>query len=47
MATILDQTHYQALLDDRTILVVDDEEPIRRLLAYLLQSHGQEHKGLF
>ncbi|MGC4098476.1 MAG: response regulator [Nitrospira sp.] len=40
MATLLDQTAHQALLDNRTLLVVDDEEPIRRLLAYLLQSHG-------
>jgi putative two-component system response regulator len=40
MATLLDQTTHQALLDNRNILVVDDEEPIRRLLAYLLQSHG-------
>ncbi len=40
MATLPDQTNHQALLDNRTILVVDDEEPIRRLLTYLLQSHG-------
>lgn len=33
-------TSQQALLDNRNILVVDDEEPIRRLLGYLLQSHG-------
>ncbi len=39
MATLQDPTH-QALLDNRNILVVDDEEPIRRLLAYMLQSHG-------
>lgn len=29
-----------ALLDNRHILVVDDEEPIRKILGYLLQSHG-------
>ena len=40
MAILLNQTAHQALLDNRNILVVDDEEPIRRLLAYLLQSHG-------
>ena len=40
MATLLDQTTHQALLANRTILVVDDEESIRRLLTYLLQSHG-------
>lgn len=45
MATILDQTTHQALLDNRTILVVDDEEPIRRLLTYLLQSHGYQVVG--
>jgi putative two-component system response regulator len=44
MAILLDHTH-QALLDNRTILVVDDEEPIRRLLAYLLQSHGYTVEG--
>jgi putative two-component system response regulator len=27
-------------MDNRSVLVVDDEEPIRRLLGYLLQSHG-------
>lgn len=40
MTVLLDQTTHHALLDNRLILVVDDEEPIRRLLAYLLQSHG-------
>jgi putative two-component system response regulator len=40
MQTFLDRNTYQALLDNRSILVVDDEEPIRRLLGYLLQSHG-------
>lgn len=40
MLTLADRTSHQALLDNRTILVVDDEEPIRRLLGYLLQSHG-------
>lgn len=37
---ILDRNAYQILVDNRSILVVDDEEPIRRLLGYLLQSHG-------
>jgi putative two-component system response regulator len=40
MPTLLDQQTSRALLDNRKILVVDDEEPIRRLLAYLLESHG-------
>lgn len=40
MSTILDRNAHQTLLENRSILVVDDEEPIRRLLGYLLQSHG-------
>ena len=40
MPTLVDQQSSRELLDNRNILVVDDEEPIRRLLAYLLQSHG-------
>jgi putative two-component system response regulator len=40
MQTLSDRKAYQALLDNRHILVVDDEEPIRRLLGYLLQTHG-------
>ena len=40
MQTLLDRNAYQALLDNRNILVVDDEEPIRRLIGYLLQTHG-------
>ena len=40
MATLPDRIAYQALMDNRNILIVDDEEPIRRLLGYLLQSHG-------
>lgn len=31
---------HQASLDNRNILVVDDEEAIRRLIGYLLSSHG-------
>ena len=30
----------QAILENRNILIVDDEEPIRRLLGYLLEPHG-------
>lgn len=45
MTVLLDQTTHLALLDNRLILVVDDEEPIRRLLAYLLQSHGYTVEG--
>jgi len=40
MQTLLDRNTHQALLDNRNILVVDDEEPIRRLIGYLLQTHG-------
>lgn len=29
-----------SLLENRNILIVDDEEPIRRLLGYLLEPHG-------
>lgn len=36
----LSQHEHQALLNNRTLLVVDDEEPIRRILGYLLTSHG-------
>jgi putative two-component system response regulator len=42
MPTLFDRNAYQTLLDNRSILVVDDEEPIRRLLGYLLQSHGYQ-----
>jgi putative two-component system response regulator len=45
MTVLLDPTTHQTLLDNRLILVVDDEEPIRRLLAYLLQSHGYTVEG--
>lgn len=31
---------YAGFLDRKNILVVDDEEPIRRLLAYFLENHG-------
>lgn len=40
MEPVLDRHTQQALLDNRAILVVDDEEPIRRLLGYLLKTHG-------
>ena len=40
MDTISDQHTQQALLDNRNILVVDDEEPVRRLIGYLLKTHG-------
>lgn len=40
MQTLLDRNAHQALLDNRNILVVEDEEPIRRLIGYLLQTHG-------
>ena len=40
MTKLLDQNTQHALLENRKILVVDDEEPIRRLIGYLLQTHG-------
>jgi len=40
MLALSDRTSYNALLENRYILVVDDEEPIRRLLGYLLKTHG-------
>jgi len=42
MTLLLDRSSQQAALDLKRILVVDDEEPIRRLLGYLLQTHGYE-----
>ena len=42
MTLLLDRPAQQALLDLKRVLVVDDEEPIRRLLGYMLQSHGYE-----
>lgn len=42
MTLLLDKPGQQALLDLKRVLVVDDEEPIRRLLGYMLQSHGYE-----
>ncbi len=32
----------QSILEDRNILIVDDEEPIRRLLGYLLKPPGYQ-----
>ena len=40
MPSSLSHDEHQALLNNRTLLVVDDEEPIRRVLGYLLTSHG-------
>jgi cyclic di-GMP phosphodiesterase len=42
MTLLLDRASQQAALDLKRILVIDDEEPIRRLLGYLLQTHGYE-----
>src|SRR5262245_55963836 len=42
MTLLLDRPSQQALLELKRILIVDDEEPIRRLLGYMLQSHGYE-----
>ena len=42
MTLLLDRPTQQALLELKRVLIVDDEEPIRRLLAYMLQSHGYE-----
>ena len=40
MQTTFDRNAHHALLDNRNILVVEDEEPIRRLIGYLLETHG-------
>lgn len=40
MPSPLSQHDHQTLLNNRTLLVVDDEEAIRRVLGYLLTSHG-------
>ena len=37
--TLIEQP-YQSFPENRNILIVDDEEPIRRLLGYLLEPHG-------
>lgn len=42
MTLLLERPSQNTLLDLKRILIVDDEEPIRRLLGYLLQSHGYE-----
>ncbi|CBK41597.1 Response regulator with HD-GYP domain [Nitrospira defluvii] len=38
--SVTEVTTQQAILENRNILIVDDEEPIRRLLGYLLEPHG-------
>jgi len=40
MQAPLNRNAHQALLDNRSILIVDDEEPIRRVIGYLLTSRG-------
>jgi putative two-component system response regulator len=42
MTLLLDRPSQQALIELKRVLIVDDEEPIRRLLGYMLQSHGYE-----
>ncbi|SLM49303.1 Response regulator with HD-GYP domain [Nitrospira japonica] len=42
MTLLLDPANRQTTLDLKRLLIVDDEEPIRRLLGYMLQSHGYE-----
>ena len=42
MTQLLDRSSQHATLDLKRILIIDDEEPIRRLLGYLLQTHGYE-----
>ena len=42
MTLLLDRPSQQALLELKRVLIIDDEEPIRRLLGYMLQSHGYE-----
>ena len=38
--SVTEVTTQQAILENRNILIVDDEEPIRRFLGYLLEPHG-------
>src|SRR6188472_3030504 len=40
--TTSDPASQSSLLENRSILIVDDEEPIRRLLGYLLEPHGYQ-----
>jgi len=40
MQTVSDPAARQTLIDNKNILIVDDEEAIRRLLGYLLEPHG-------
>jgi CheY-like chemotaxis protein len=42
MTLLLDRPTQHALVDLKRVLIIDDEEPIRRLLGYMLQSHGYE-----
>ena len=42
MTLLLDRSTQQALLEIKRVLIIDDEEPIRRLLGYMLQTHGYE-----
>ena len=42
MTLLLDRSAHQALLDLKRVLVIDDAEPIRRLVGYMLQTHGYE-----
>ena len=39
-SSVSEVTTQQSILENRNILIVDDEEPIRRLLGYLLEPHG-------
>ncbi|MBX3235022.1 MAG: response regulator [Nitrospiraceae bacterium] len=38
--TAASRTNHPSLVENRKVLIVDDEEPIRRLLGYLLEPHG-------
>ena len=40
--SVSEVTTQQSILENRNILIVDDEEPIRRLLGYLLEPHGYQ-----
>jgi putative two-component system response regulator len=42
MTLLLNRSDQQALLELKRVLIIDDEEPIRRLLGYMLQTHGYE-----
>ena len=45
MTLLLDRSPQQDLLELKRVLIVDDEEPIRRLLGYMLQTWVGVNRG--